>query len=118
VVSGLAVNIPGISLTDAKYLCLILLAAVVGKFGGAFGAARATGMEERDATTVGALMNTRGLIEIILLTIGFDRGIIDARLFTLLVLVALITTLLAAPLVRGLQGRGAGVGDQSTTVAE
>jgi Kef-type K+ transport system membrane component KefB len=65
-------------------------------------------MEARDATTVGVLMNTRGLIEIILLTIGLDRGIIDARLFTLLVLVALITTLLAAPLVRGLQGRGAG----------
>jgi Kef-type K+ transport system membrane component KefB len=118
VVSGLAVDVPAIRLTDAKYLGLILLAAVVGKFGGAFGAARATGMGVRDATTVGVLMNTRGLIELILLTIGVDRGIINARLFTLLVVVALITTLLATPLLRGLQARGAGAAGQSTTADE
>jgi Kef-type K+ transport system membrane component KefB len=108
VVSGLGVDVRKISLTDAKYLCLILLAAVLGKFGGAFLAARGTGLGARDATTVGVLMNTRGLIEIILLTIGLERGIINTHLFTLLVLMALVTTLFGAPLVRRLHRQGPG----------
>jgi Kef-type K+ transport system membrane component KefB len=102
VTSGLAVDTSALNARDVMYLGVVLATAVVGKFGGAFAAARATGMDVRTASTVGVLMNTRGLIEIVLLTIGLDSGIIDRRLFTILVLMALVTTVLAPPLVRRL----------------
>jgi Kef-type K+ transport system membrane component KefB len=76
------------------------LAACAGKFFGAFGAARASGTDRRDAAAIGVLMNTRGLIEIVLLTVGRDAGLIDDRMFTLLALMAIITTLLTSPLLR------------------
>jgi Kef-type K+ transport system membrane component KefB len=100
VTSGMAVDIPGLRAGDLADFALILAAACAGKFLGAFGAARATGIGARDAATVGVLMNTRGLIEIVLLTVGADVGLIDDRLFTLLALMAIATTLLTSPLLR------------------
>jgi Kef-type K+ transport system membrane component KefB len=102
VTSGMGVDLPGLRAGDLAAFALILTAACVGKFGGAFVGARAGGIPARDAATVAVLMNTRGLIEIVLLTIGRDRGLIDDRLFTLFVLMAIATTLLTTPLLRAL----------------
>jgi Kef-type K+ transport system membrane component KefB len=100
VLSGMAVDIPGLEGSDLSAFLLILGAACAGKFLGAFGGARAARVSARDAVTIGILMNTRGLIEIVLLTVGRDRGLIDNRLFTLLALMAIVTTLLTGPLLR------------------
>jgi Kef-type K+ transport system membrane component KefB len=100
VTSGMAVDIPGLRGADIADFVLVLAAACAGKFLGAFGGARAMGVAVRDAAAVGILMNTRGLIEIVLLTVGRDRGLIDDRLFTVLAMMAIITTLLTPPLLR------------------
>jgi Kef-type K+ transport system membrane component KefB len=100
VTSGMGVDIPGLRAGDFGAFLLILVTACAGKFLGAYGAARVTGSETRRAAAIGVLMNTRGLIEIVLLTVGRDAGLIDDRLFTLLALMAIITTLLTSPLLR------------------
>jgi Kef-type K+ transport system membrane component KefB len=80
------------------YAALVLLAAVGGKLGGSFVAARASGMPGREALALGVLMNTRGLMELVILTIGLELGVISPALFTLLVMMALITTAMTTPL--------------------
>jgi Kef-type K+ transport system membrane component KefB len=102
VISGMGVDIPGLREGDLVALVVIVVAACAGKFLGAFGAARATGMGARSAASLGVLMNTRGLIEIVLLTVGRDAGLIDDRLYTLLALMAILTTLLTAPLLQAI----------------
>jgi Kef-type K+ transport system membrane component KefB len=80
-------------------LCLLILAvATSGKLGGTAISARVMGMSWRDALQLGALMNTRGLMELIALNIGFDLGILSPRIFTMLVIMALATTMLTGPL--------------------
>lgn len=86
------------SLNDWLLCALIILVATVGKFGGSYFAARAVGENRRRAGALGALLNSRGLVELIVLNIGLDLGIISPRLFTMLVIMAVITTLMAAPL--------------------
>ncbi|AKJ05465.1 Kef-type K+ transport system membrane component KefB [Archangium gephyra] len=82
-------------------LCgLILLVACVGKFGGTTLAARLTGMRWREAGALGILLNTRGLIELIVLNIGLDLGVISPKLFTMMVIMALVTALMTSPLLR------------------
>jgi Kef-type K+ transport system membrane component KefB len=82
-------------------LCgLIIMVACVGKFGGTLVAARLTGLGWRDATALGLLMNTRGLMELIALNIGLDMKIISSDLFASMVLMALVTTMATAPLLR------------------
>jgi Kef-type K+ transport system membrane component KefB len=76
----------------------IIAVAVVGKLGGGTIAARCTGMGWRDSFSIGALMNTRGLMELIILNIGYDLGILPARIFSMMVLMALITTAMTGPL--------------------
>jgi Kef-type K+ transport system membrane component KefB len=77
---------------------LILLAACLGKGLGCWGAARLAGATARDALAVGTLMNARGMVELILLSVGLQRGLITQTLFTMLVLMALATTLMTGPL--------------------
>jgi Kef-type K+ transport system membrane component KefB len=77
---------------------LIILVAFAGKFGGAIFAARLTGQSWRDASSIGILMNTRGLMELIVLNMGLDLGVISPRLFAMLVIMALVTTLATAPI--------------------
>jgi Kef-type K+ transport system membrane component KefB len=76
----------------------IVLAASAGKFGGTVAAARLTGLGWRPAAALGALMNTRGLMELIVLNIGLDLGVVSPTLFAMMVVMALATTLAAAPL--------------------
>jgi Kef-type K+ transport system membrane component KefB len=108
VTSGMAVDIPALRSRDVADLLLIVAAACAAKFAGAFAGARATGVEPRGAVALGVLMNTRGLIEIVLLTVGRDRGLIDDRLFTLMALMAIVTTLMTSPLLRALGPRARG----------
>jgi Kef-type K+ transport system membrane component KefB len=81
-------------------ICLIIIAvATAGKLGGSALAARFTGMKWRESLQLGALMNTRGLMELIALSIGYDMGILSQRIFTMLVIMALVTTIMTGPLV-------------------
>ncbi len=78
---------------------LICAAASVGKFGGAFVSARLTGLSTADSALLGALMNTRGLMELIVLNVGLDLRVLSPTLFAMMVLMALVTTLAATPIV-------------------
>ncbi|MGA3170801.1 MAG: cation:proton antiporter [Chthoniobacteraceae bacterium] len=76
----------------------IILVATLGKLGGGSLTARLTGMPWREALQLGALMNTRGLMELIALNVGYDLGILSPRIFTMLVVMALVTTAMTGPL--------------------
>jgi Kef-type K+ transport system membrane component KefB len=76
---------------------IVLLAATLGKIGGATTAARWTGQSWRDSLALGALLNTRGLVELIVLNIGYKVGVFSPTLFTMLVVMALVTTMCTTP---------------------
>ena len=89
-------------------LCgLIIAVATAGKFGGTAIAARLTGLDWRNSAALGILMNTRGLVELIVLNIGLDLGVITPRLFTMLVIMAIVTTMMTSPILTALLGRDA-----------
>ena len=79
---------------------LILAAAVAGKLGGCYLGARLTGQPAREAACVAALMNTRALMGLIAINIGLDLGLLTPALFTMLVIMALLTTAMCGPLLR------------------
>jgi Kef-type K+ transport system membrane component KefB len=88
-------------------MCLaVLVAAVLGKGVACWLAARATGIPNREALGIGTLMNARGLMELIIINIGLQRGIISEGLFATLVIMAVITTLMASPIFDRLVGKG------------
>ncbi|MBA4065983.1 MAG: cation/H(+) antiporter [Isosphaera sp.] len=86
----------------------VILVATVGKVGGTVAAARLTGSGWREAAALGALMNTRGLMGLIVLNVGLDLGVISPTLFAMMVLMALATTVATAPLLRWLAPEPAG----------
>ncbi len=77
----------------------IILTAVAGKLLGSMLAARWSGSSWHDAFVLGALMNTRGLMELVALNVGYDLGILSPQMFTMLVLMALVTTAMTGPLI-------------------
>ncbi len=85
----------------------ILAASILAKGGACYLAARFTGQDHASAMGIGALMNARGLMELIVINIGLQRGIIGPPLFAMLVLMAIITTLMASPLFETVYGRAA-----------
>lgn len=85
-------------------LCgIIILVATVGKFGGTVAAARVAGMPWREAAVLGTLMNTRGLMELIVLNIGLELRVISPKLFAMMVIMALVTTMTTAPVLSWLK---------------
>jgi Kef-type K+ transport system membrane component KefB/nucleotide-binding universal stress UspA family protein len=80
------------------YAILILGAACVGKFGGAATVAKAFGATWREASAIGVLMNTRGLVELVILTVGLQFGVITDKVFAMMVIMALVTTFMTTPL--------------------
>jgi Kef-type K+ transport system membrane component KefB len=78
----------------------ILVVACAGKFGGTVMASRVVGLGWRDASALGVLMNTRGLVELIVLNIGLDLHLISPRLFAMLVIMALVTTMMTTPVLQ------------------
>jgi Kef-type K+ transport system membrane component KefB len=81
---------------------LVLVTAIVGKFGGCWLAARASGLPWREASMIGVMMNTRALMELIVINIGFDLGVIPQSVFFMLVFMAVVTTYITAPVLRRL----------------
>lgn len=98
VVTGLGVDLGAIDATGLLELLLIVGVAVSGKLGGAVLAARANGLPPRRALAIGTLMNTRGLTELVILSVGRDIGVLDAQLYALLVVMAIATTVMTGPL--------------------
>ena len=86
---------------------LIMAIACGGKIGGSYAAARWAGVPGRDARAIAVLMNTRGLVELVVLNVGLSLGVITPALFTMFVLMALATTAMTAPLMRWMGWRGA-----------
>lgn len=84
--------------SDWAMCALIIAVATAGKWGGTAAAARAFGLGWREAGALGILMNTRGLVELIVLNIGLDLGVITPRLFTMLVVMAIVTTMMTSPI--------------------
>jgi Kef-type K+ transport system membrane component KefB len=102
--SGVRTQIGLLNTWNAWLICgVIIVVACVGKFGGTALAARVTGMSWREASVLGLLTNTRGLMELIVLNIGLDLGVITPQLFTAMVLMALVTTVMTSPIVEWLR---------------
>lgn len=110
VYSGLRTDIGLLGLNPVTWLWtgLILVAAVAGKLGGSAIAARAGGKSWFRSVQIGALMNTRGLTELIVLNVGIDLGLLSKKLFTMLVIMALISTMMTGPILARLRSRAAG----------
>jgi Kef-type K+ transport system membrane component KefB len=91
-----------IGLLNEPYLwgvCAVtILVAVTGKFVGSASAAKFVGQSWKDSLSIGALMNTRGLVELIVLNIGYDLGVLNKEVFAILVIMALVTTFMTVPI--------------------
>lgn len=106
--SGLNTRLDMVNSVEMLGIALVVLAAsCLGKFGACWAAARLAGEDNRLALAVGVLMNARGMMELILLNIGLQRGIIQPPLFAVLVLMAVVTTLMATPVFELVYGRHA-----------
>jgi Kef-type K+ transport system membrane component KefB len=102
--TGMRTQIGLVSGTTEWLFCgAIILAATVGKFGGTYVAAKLTGLDWRMSAALGVLMNTRGLMELIVLNIGLELGVISPALFAMMVLMALVTTMTTTPILHLLQ---------------
>jgi Kef-type K+ transport system membrane component KefB len=102
VVTGLSLSVGALGLEAVGMLAVICVIASAGKVLPGYAAARAAGIGPRDSAAIAALVNTRGLTELIVLNVGLTSGIISRQLFSILVLMALITTVLTAPVLSGL----------------
>ena len=99
--TGLRTNVLGLNTAaDLQWLAIVLLAAILGKVIPVYWAARATGFDAPHSWTLGTLMNTRALMELIVLNIGLDLGFIPPRVFTMLVIMAVVTTIMTGPLLK------------------
>lgn len=97
--TGLRTDIGLLDSMEAWLICIIIIAvAVIGKLGGSALIGRWSGMAWPEALSLGVLMSTRGLMELVVLNIGYDLGILSDKLFTMMVLMAVVTTLMAGPL--------------------
>jgi Kef-type K+ transport system membrane component KefB len=100
-----------LTLVADPYLLLVALAvlacSIFAKFGACWAAARLSGQDNRTALGIGALMNSRGLMELIIINIGLQAGVIGPALFSMLVLMAIVTTLMATPVFEFVYGRKA-----------
>jgi Kef-type K+ transport system membrane component KefB len=101
VITGLRTQIGALHGWQDWRVCLVIIAiAVAGKLGGATLAAKATGESWKDAFTLGALMNTRGLMQLIVLNIGYDLGILSPAIFSMMIIMAIVTTAMTAPVMK------------------
>jgi Kef-type K+ transport system membrane component KefB len=102
--TGLRTNIGSFSDSSLFWIfAVIVVLAIVGKLFGSAIAARITGLTWHDSFSIGILMNTRGLMELIVLNIGYDLGVLNQQIFTLLVFMALVTTLMTSPMLNLLE---------------
>lgn len=105
-VTGLRTDIGSLHGWHGVWLCTLVCAiAFATKFGGAYVAARMLGEDNRSAATIGVCMNTRALMELIALNVGHDLGVLPKEMFTMLVIMAIVSTFIATPLIRVLMKR-------------
>jgi len=100
------------------YCAVIIALAIIGKLCGSLVAARINGMSWREAAAVGVMMNTRGLVELVILNIGLDLGILSQRLFSIMVLMALVTTFMTSPLLSWIYPERHQLNHQDAKIAE
>jgi Kef-type K+ transport system membrane component KefB len=101
--TGMRTQIGLVSGAQAWLFCaVIILVATLGKFGGTLIAARCTGLGWRTAAALGILMNTRGLMELVVLNIGLELGVISPTLFAMMVIMAVVTTIATTPILQSL----------------
>jgi Kef-type K+ transport system membrane component KefB len=106
--SGLRTQLNMVNTWQMMFIALaVLAAACLGKGGACWAAARMHGEDNRTALAVGALMNSRGLMELIIINIGLQKGVIEPPLFSIMVLMAVVTTLMATPMFEWVYGRHA-----------
>src|SRR5450830_152502 len=99
--TGLRTNIGSLDTLAAWGWCaLIVFLATLGKYGGAYLAARAAGMNHHEGKVMGIMMNTRALMELIVINVGYDLGVISQLMFTILVIMAIFSTVVTSPLLR------------------
>jgi Kef-type K+ transport system membrane component KefB len=111
--TGMRTQIGLVQGAEQWLLCaVIVLVASAGKFGGTFLAARSTGSAPREAAALGILMNTRGLMELVVLNIGLDLKVISPTLFAMMVLMALITTVATSPVLHAITRTGSTAPDR------
>jgi len=104
--TGLRTQISLLNDWQGWFLCaLIILVAIAGKLGGSTLMSRWTGMSWSQSFSIGVLMNTRGLVELVVLNIGYDLGILSGRIFAMMVLMALVTTFMTGPLLSLVKNR-------------
>ncbi|HEY6033569.1 MAG TPA: cation:proton antiporter [Kofleriaceae bacterium] len=98
VVSGLRTHVGLVGSAHHALACLLIVGtACAGKIGGTLIAGRATGLQWREAGALGILMNTRGLMELIVLNVGFELGVLDSAMFSLMIVMVLVTTMITSP---------------------
>ena len=99
--TGLRTNIGGLNSASAWGWCLLIVAlATLGKFGGAYLAARFARLSHNESKILGVMMNTRALMELIVINVGYDLGVISQQMFTILVIMAIFSTVITSPLLR------------------
>jgi Kef-type K+ transport system membrane component KefB len=103
--TGLRTNVLGLGAADLPWLALVLAAAILGKTVPVYLAARAARFTHYEACMLGTLMNTRALMELIVLNIGFDLGFLPQKAFTMMVVMAVVTTVMTGPLLKLLMPR-------------
>jgi Kef-type K+ transport system membrane component KefB len=118
IVTGLSLDIGNVRGDALILLALIFLIASTGKLGPAYAASRLSGLPPRLSATVAALVNTRGLTELVALNVGLQAGLINQRLFTVLVLMALLTTLMTGPLLTWIRPPRTSRRDAATRLSE
>lgn len=100
--TGLRTNVLGLTLDDAGWLAALLALSILAKTVPVFFAARGVGFSTAESAVLGTLMNTRALMELIVLNVGFDLGVLPQKVFTMLVIMAVVTTLMTGPLLQRL----------------
>lgn len=117
VVAGLQVDLSGLGADGALDLVVVLLVATAGKFLGVFTGARSGGAGAREAAVLGTLMNTRGLTELVVLGVGLQIGLLDGRLYSIFVAMAVLTTVTTGPVLDRLVRRPAAPAPAGAEVA-
>ncbi|MBT2133036.1 cation:proton antiporter [Croceibacterium sp. LX-88] len=106
--SGLNTRMDMVNSVELLAIALgILVVSILAKFGACWAAARLSGEDNRTALGIGALMNSRGLMELIIINIGLQQGVIGPALFSMMVLMAIVTTMMAGPLFEAVYGKKA-----------
>ncbi|MDO8208112.1 MAG: cation:proton antiporter, partial [Gallionella sp.] len=99
--TGLRTNIGSLNSASAWGWCVLIVSlATLGKYGGAYLAARLSGLSHTESKILGIMMNTRGLMELIVINVGYDLGVISQQMFTILVIMAIFSTVITSPLLR------------------